>query len=99
MTNRRKNRASGAADRLELDHDWEDSGSLSVTIMEGLERVSGRSSDSFDPLYETIDVDALESLFALRAGEVPRGPGDVYFEIDDFTVTVTSEGTVLIGHL
>jgi hypothetical protein len=99
MTDRENDRVSRPSDRLELDHDWQESDSLAVTIMEGLERVSGRSGDSFAPLHETVDVDALEALFAPRTGGTPRGPGDVSFELADFEVTVTSEGTVFVGPL
>ncbi len=99
MTDRLPDGVSGSGDRLELQHDWDQSNSLAVTIMEGLERVSGRRNDSFDPLHETVDVDALESLFAPRTGGEPRGPGEVSFELDGFAVTVTSDGTVLVGPL
>jgi hypothetical protein len=99
MTDRENDRVSRPSDSLELDHDWQESPSLVVTIMEGLERVSGRSSDSFAPLHETIDVDALEALFAPRSGGASRGPGKVSFELADFEVVVTSEGTVLVGPL
>lgn len=97
MTDSKDDRVASPSDRLELDHDWQETDSLVVTIMDGLERVSGRSSDSFDPLHETVDVDALESLFAPRTDGTPRGLGEVSFEVEGFVVTVTSDGTVLVG--
>ncbi len=49
-----------------------------------------------DSLYEVIDPDALDSLFAPTNGS-PRSDGKIAFEYADHTVVVSSDGTVRLA--
>lgn len=51
-------------------------------------------SAALPPLYESVDPDALEALFAPLPDGSARGPGRVTFEYADCRVTVASDGTL-----
>jgi len=46
------------------------------------------------PLYDVVDPDALDALFASGAGESQAGPGNVTFVFDGCEVIVHSDGEV-----
>ncbi|WP_435179672.1 HalOD1 output domain-containing protein [Halorussus sp. AFM4] len=48
------------------------------------------------PLYDKIDPDALDSLFADRHDGAPRGSGHVVFDLLGYEVTVYSDGYVVV---
>lgn len=48
------------------------------------------------PLYEVVDVDALDQLYESPPGGPNRDAGTVEFEYRDYEVTVTAEGNVSI---
>lgn len=69
--------------------------SVSGAVVDAVATASGRSvvrdagdDDALDPLYETLEPDALDSLFSSSAGE-RGGIGSVTFEYCGFRVTVT----------
>ena len=47
-------------------------------------------------LYDQIDPDALDNLFADRHNGMPRGGGHVTFSLLDYEVTVYSDGHVVV---
>ena len=62
---------------------------LSVTVASALARFSDESVTSTKTcLYDHVDPDALDALFADRHDGTPRGSGEVRFAIDQATVVV-----------
>lgn len=49
---------------------------------------------ALEPLYNTIDPDALETLFAPKADDSLRSQGRIVFEYSGCEVTITSRGDV-----
>lgn len=82
---------------VSLDYDWASSNSLSVAILEALEASTGKPPSEYGPLNDIVDVDALDNLFGPTGRDTSRGPGYVTLEIDDHTVTVHSDGSVVVA--
>lgn len=72
-------------------HEWASSGSLSGTVVTALADFEGVESTEVEPLYETIDPDALEALFDPNRDGF-RANGRVSFSINDTNVTIHSHG-------
>lgn len=89
-------RGSRSSFAHQVHHDWEDSQPLSTTIVKVVSAVSGRQPTDFDPLYETIDTDALDKLFQpLEDG--PRPPdSELYLTLAGHRVRIRSDGLVAI---
>jgi hypothetical protein len=67
---------------------------LSEQIISGLAEAKGADPLEIDPLYETVDVDALNDLFAPKMDGTPRKVGSIMLEHDGFVVTVRDDGDV-----
>ena len=68
--------------------------SITVDIIDGLSSAKGvGSSELHPPLFEAIDVDALEQLI-----ESSPGFRSLEFEYDELTVVIDSDETVSIEH-
>lgn len=67
-------------------------GSLVGAVIYLVSVATGKDPDTMDPLYETVDSDALESLFRPREGET----GQVEFRYCGCEVTAMSDGEVLV---
>jgi len=75
-----------------------DSESVTEAVASALHSVSGRSERELQPLYGTIDPDALDSLFARKGDGTPRGTdGYVAFEYGPYRVRVESDGVVAVS--
>lgn len=48
------------------------------------------------PLYEVLDPDALDALFASQPGDPARATGAVTFTYREYTVTVSSDGRIAL---
>ncbi len=70
------------------------SDSLTERIVTTVAEADGQSVDELEPLYDVINPDALESLFASRADGSPRPDGEVSFQYAGYWVTVSSDGAV-----
>lgn len=70
--------------------------SLSHAIVEKIAATEDVDPLALDPLYEVIDPDALDSVFAATNGS-PRSDGEIAFEYSGHTVVVSSDGTVRLG--
>ncbi|ELZ12640.1 hypothetical protein C479_04567 [Halovivax asiaticus JCM 14624] len=64
----------------------------SVAVAKALAQFEGCSPTSMEtPLYEFIDPDALDALFATRPDETSRDPGEVRFATETATVVIRLE--------
>jgi len=69
---------------------------LSQAIVETIAENEDVDPLALDPLYEVIDPDALDSLFA-ETNRSPRSDGKITFEYAGHTVVVNSDGTVRLA--
>ncbi|ARS91709.1 HalOD1 output domain-containing protein [Natrarchaeobaculum aegyptiacum] len=77
-------------------HDWETDESLSETIVSTVATLSGTEPDELDRLYDRVDPDSLETLFAPTGGTARRNAGRVSFRLAEYTVTVHASGTIVV---
>jgi hypothetical protein len=68
--------------------------SLTNQILTEIVESTNQSVEDIDPLYNVVDPEALEALFAPKADGTPRPVGEVSFEYAGYWVTVSSEGAV-----
>lgn len=72
-----------------------DGEALSTSVLEALDSVPGFDIENSDSVvFNHVDLDALDDLFTAPIGETPRGR--VTFPIDDYEVTVTAAGEVIV---
>ncbi|MFH5802119.1 HalOD1 output domain-containing protein [Haladaptatus sp. CMAA 1911] len=69
---------------------------LSLTITEAIIAQTDIPREKLPPLYEVIDPDALENLFANTMNGTSRTTGEVVFQYAGCTVTVRADRTVTI---
>ena len=67
--------------------------SVSVAVVALVATVLGEEPEHLDPLYSSIDVDALEELFP-ESTNTPQGWGRVSFNYEGFEVTVFGDGKI-----
>ncbi|WP_227357367.1 HalOD1 output domain-containing protein [Haladaptatus salinisoli] len=72
------------------------SDSLTERIITTVAEADGQSVDELEPLYNAINTEALESLFASRADGSSRPDGKISFQYAGYWVTVSSDGAVEI---
>ena len=70
----------------------------SIAIVNAIAAIEGVSSDDVEfTLYESLDPEALDTLFGYSAHMIKRETDVVAeFEIHDYTVEVTSDGTLTV---
>jgi hypothetical protein len=68
--------------------------SLATAIVHHIATKHDAEPSTLDPLYEVVDPDALEALFAARNDGSPRSTGQVVFDYSGYEVTVTSKGDI-----
>ena len=68
--------------------------SLTDAVVEAVADERGVDETALEPLYEVVEPDALERLFAPRPDGSPRTTGRVIFEMAGCEVTVRSDGKV-----
>ena len=69
---------------------------IHTLVVEAIEEVAGRSAEEIDPLSNSVDPEALDRLFQPRSNGEPRKGGKITFSVDEFRVTVTSRGNIMI---
>ncbi|QLG29671.1 hypothetical protein HUG10_18865 (plasmid) [Halorarum halophilum] len=80
-----------------VHHDPTGSADLTTTIVHALADVMGEDVTGTEfPLYDSVDPDALDRLFAPKTDGTPRPPGHVAFSVQDYRVTVYSSGEIAI---
>ena len=80
-----------------VSHDWDGETSLSETIVSTIATLSGTRPDELERLYDRVDPDSLETLFAPTNGAARRNDGRVSFRLDGYAVTVHATGTVVVS--
>jgi Halobacterial output domain 1 len=70
--------------------------SLTNQILTAIAESTHRSVEDLGPLYDVIDPEALDALFARRADGSPRPVGKISFQYAGYWVTVSSDGAVEI---
>ncbi|WP_227380707.1 HalOD1 output domain-containing protein [Haladaptatus halobius] len=70
---------------------WHTEPSPSTKLVERIAARAEIASDDLEPLYETIDPDALDALFVPRTDGSDRPGGQVTFTYAGYSVTVTSD--------
>ena len=83
--------STAAATTLSAD---DASSSLIDQILTAIAESDGRPMEELDPLYDVIDPEALETLFAPKASGSPRPVGKVSFRYMGYRVTVSSNGAI-----
>lgn len=68
----------------------------STRVVEALAEAAGVDSVDLPPLYDAVDPDALDSLFAPRPDGSPRVGCRVSFRFDGYQVTVHRDGEVQV---
>ncbi|WP_227380787.1 HalOD1 output domain-containing protein [Haladaptatus halobius] len=68
--------------------------SLSTNVLTAVADAKGQSPVDLEPLYQVINPEALDALFAPRADGTPRTHGSVSFQYAGYWVTVSTEGAV-----
>lgn len=95
VTKQLANEREGAAESDVVRVDYEKAGSPSVAVVEAVSKALGRPLRP-GVLYEAIDPDALDRIFADRRGGQTRGHGYVSFELAGCSVTVTGDEDVRV---
>jgi hypothetical protein len=70
--------------------------SVSVSIVETIERVTNRADD-LPPLGEQIDTDAVDALFSTHLGIAPEPDVRLSFLYEEWQVTVSGTGEIVVG--
>ena len=69
---------------------------ISATVIRAVAIVTNMPPMDFDPLFETIDPDALNQLFNGPNSDSPQDASGVAFRFNDYTVQVDATGTIEI---
>ena len=75
-------------------HDFSSTVELGVSIAEAVENVLDEDVTEFDPLYNTIDADTLESLLSPTTGGLQGEEIEVHFSYEGLDLIVTAQGTI-----
>jgi hypothetical protein len=78
-----------------LRHDWDGRTELGTTLFLALQAISDDAAGR-EPLYRSVDPDALDSLFAPASTDVDRRQGELSFRCDGCSITVRATGDVVI---
>lgn len=79
-----------------IRHDWESDEHISATVVRAVANVTNTPPTELDPLYESIDVDALDQLFDGPNGDSWQDTSWVSFRYHDCTVEVYATGTIRV---
>jgi hypothetical protein len=71
--------------------------SLSTALVRALAEYENRPIEDIDPVYEYLDLEALDELFTSPVDGTPRSRGMVVFDYHNATVTIMSEGLITIN--
>lgn len=77
-------------------HDWGSDEPISYTVVMALAAVRGTDPTELPPLYDSIDVDALDELFAPSPADDADGDGSITFTHADHEVVIYADGWITI---
>lgn len=78
-------------------HDWSENRSLSTTVVHAVERVLGTPGAELPPLYEHVDPDGLDSIFASVQSDHVRTEGRITFPYAGLRVMIQADGTITLS--
>lgn len=84
------------ARRLIGRHDFESPTELGVSIVHAVDEVVEGEAVDFDPLYDAVDPDALESVFAPVVGTTHASQLEVRFEYQGLELVVSGDGNIAV---
>lgn len=87
------------AETVSFRHDWEGDESLAVEIASTVADVADVPPGDVERLYDRIDPDGLEALFAPRNDDVPRDAGQLQFRLAGCGITVYGDGVTIVRRL
>ena len=76
---------------------WTGPRSMSTRVIEAVAAAEGVDPADLESLYEHLDPDALDALFAPTATGRDRDTGSVTFRLADRRVSAYSDGTLFVG--
>lgn len=79
-----------------IQHDWDSTESIAVSIVAAIARLAGSAPEDVPQLYERLDPDSLESLFAPTGGSGDRNSGHLWIPLDEYGVTIHADGTIVV---
>lgn len=68
----------------------------STAVVETVAIAADREPTALEPLYDTVDPDALDTLFSSMGTKTTDGDATVRFALDGYEVTVERHGTVVV---
>lgn len=84
-------------DQYTVQHDWQSSEELAVTVTCAVAAVKGVCVSNVGPLSESVNPDALNEIFdPLMAGGPSNRKGYLEFVVDGCKVTADSDGQIVI---
>ena len=95
----RRQSAPEESDRLLSSCDPTEPDSVVTTVVTTVAHLRGERPEALEPLDDSIDSDALTELFTPAVSGERRGPGRVDFTYAGCSVTLTSDGEVLVRRL
>ena len=92
----RRQSAPEGKDRLLSSCDMNDPDSVITDIVTAVAQFRDEGPESFEPLDRVVDSDALAELFIASFSGEARGPGRVDFVYAGCSVTLTSDGQIVV---
>ncbi|WP_254522722.1 HalOD1 output domain-containing protein [Natrinema caseinilyticum] len=80
-----------------VSHDWAGTDSLTTTIVSTVAELSESDPTEVERLYDQIDPESLETLFAPTSGTAGRNIGQVSFQLDAYSITVHATGDIVVA--
>jgi CheY-like chemotaxis protein len=83
--------------RLIGSHDFGSNGELGVSIVRAVHDVAGGEIDEYEPLFDTVDPDALETLLAPNHGRSGTADVEISFTYHGFDLSVRADGSIVMA--
>lgn len=81
---------------LHAYHDFAGSSSVGASVLRAVACLNDKEAMDIQPLYDVVDPDALDALFAPVSEETARDHGSISFTIDGRLVTFYGSGEIVI---
>lgn len=80
---------------FEYSHDWSEV-APSTAVVRALETTLERNQERIGPLYEAVDLEAMDSILRRDGRKTPDGGVTVSFDFGECTVTARSDGELTV---